>query len=405
MSATERIWAAGWSGYVLAAAIVIACGAALALVTPLTPENGGLGYDGALYAQMVQDLRGAARVPVTSLQAYRIAPSALVAASPLDVITGFRIIDAAAVLAAGVLLFAILRRYDTPRWLALLAVLWWALLPMQLQFWIRDPVLVEAPAFALLLGLVLAALHGRFAVFAALLPVAVLTRENLLIAVPFLFLQNRGLGARRALILTALASVPGVIALQAVRAYPPVPTYPIVRLPEAAVLGLFSVLLNLDDDAWRYLAAIVGTFGVLWALPFATSRAAGDFVRREAGWAYLIVAALIVAILGGREHDRYLVPLTVPLVVLTFAVGHRCGVWRSWRRAAALTGLQLVALRLLAPLGSPDAPFGTTALSIGDLVIVALFGVVAGAAAIAVASGANPLAAQRGPARRAEPAR
>lgn len=360
----------------------------LAVVLAATPRiafNDGLGHDGRQYAAMVLSLRGAAPpepAVVSSLAAYRIAPVAVVAWSGLAPGIAFLALDLAAALAGALLLYALLRRYGASVPLSLLGIVWWAALPTGVRFFVYNPVLVDAAGFAALVALLLAATSGRVPLFAALLPLSVLTREAVLLAVPFLWLELRRRGERKAALVALLAAIPGLVAFAWVRAAPPVPPTDVVE-PVSYVL-LHLLLLAEPTNLWRYLAAIPLALGLLTVVPLLAPRESWRFLREHPAWAYYGLAVLVLAPLSGRDYDRYLLWLAPVLLVLAFSVAARSGLWDRWLVWPALTVLHLVAVRFLWPVGVDERSY--LEYFAGQMALDRLASLVAVAAACAVAA-------------------
>src|SRR5687768_6194284 len=97
-----------------AAAIVGAVAIAVSPITPQITFNGGYGYDGIVYADMVRAMRGESDGALLAERphfAYRPLPAALVAVSGLEPRTGFLVLNLFSLVVAGPLLFLLLRRY------------------------------------------------------------------------------------------------------------------------------------------------------------------------------------------------------------------------------------------------------------------------------------------------------
>lgn len=226
------------------------------VATPRSEINGGLGSDGVQYGEMVRHFRGEPSAPVSSLAAYRVAAPAVVAWSGLDVRDGFLALDVVASFASLVLLGALLTGLGVRERLAAVGMLWWAVLPAGLRFFLYLPVLTDAAGTAFTLALVLAAERRRPALFALLLPVAVLTREPLLALAPLLLIAERSRGLARASVVTALATAPAAAVLLLIRVFPPMPVDPVISLPTAALIHTLVLAFNVDGDTWRYLGAL-----------------------------------------------------------------------------------------------------------------------------------------------------
>ena len=348
--------AALFSHPVIAGLALTLCAAALlAVLTPPITFNGGLGNDGKRYADLTEGLRGnPAELPWGPL-AFRVLPSALVAWLPFDIPTGFLIVNVLSVLGASILLLRLLGRFGTPPPIALLALVWWLSLPMGLRWAIYYPVLGDAFGFLVLVALILCALERRLVLFAVALAAGVLARENLVMTIPFLWRAHVRSAPVRWTVLVALASVPAIAAFLLIRAFPPVaPAAGSGALTQATVVAQELVLIfeNQSGQAWRVLLAAPLSLGLLLVIPLLRARATLRFLSREMHWMYFAALAVVLAVIGGRDNDRYFYVLAPLLLILTFAV--HGDLWSSWPRAAALTTLQLIALRVGWPIGTTE---------------------------------------------------
>ncbi len=332
----------------VAAALVVAFVTLLVrATTPHVTFTDGFGdVDGNSYARMVFALRGANDEPLRAPYVYRILPAALVAVSGQDVRLAFLALNFLAAIMAGALLAHLLRRYGAPPGLALLAVAWWAVLPASLRYFYYYPVILDGISFALALALIVLALEGRVLLFAAAVAAAVLVRESALAAVPFLWLARRDLRA------AAVASLPALVTFAAIRLFPPIPPEKGFTLAEDVAQNVLWVATNTDGRVLRFALAIPLTLGLFALLPLAFPRASLAFLRREPAWAYWIVATPALALVGGGDYDRLLLPLVPLLAVLALAISP---VARAPALAcAALTALHIVASRFPWPVLGTD---------------------------------------------------
>ncbi len=333
--------------------------------TPRLAFNDGLGYrDGYSYAELVRAMREHVDVIVQAPYVYRLAPSAIVALTGLEVKRAFLWLNVASLVASALLLYALLRRYGATLPLALLGVLWWAALPAGLRFAYYYPVLLDGIGFLLLMLLIHASLARRTLLFALVLPLAVLTRENLVALVPFFWLAGRDARARRIgpagqgpspgpHLVSALASLPGVAAFVLVRAFPPIPPEKGFNTIEDMGQNLYWLATNDHERLWRFLAAAPLSLGLLSLVPFLAPRASLDFLRRHAAWTYYLGATLALTIVGGGDYDRFFFVLSPLLLVLAFPVARGAGAWSGRAVPVVLTALHLVAVRFLWPT-APD---------------------------------------------------
>jgi hypothetical protein len=338
----------------------------LAIAWPLTPAigfNNGLGNDGLVYGAMVRELREHLGITPAPPWVFRLFPVWLVAMTPLDVRTGFFILNLLSVAATIPLLLRFLARYALTGGVALLAIGWWATLPMGLRWDLYYPVLPDALGFLLLMVLLVSALEERYVVFAVALVAAALTRENLLMMVPFLWLANFRRGWRGVTALTLAAAAPAIVVFFLVRAYPPITpfdVYPNWLASHRIDINIQRITQNIDGHAWRYLLAAPLSLGLLVAIPIAVApRNLGTTwqrvlttLREQAHWTYFLLATLALAVIGGWDDDRYLFVLAPLLLVVTFSLAEE--LWRSPWRATALTVIQLIAIRFLWPVGPTE---------------------------------------------------
>lgn len=348
------------------AAVLVLGAIVLGLIWPFTPAigfNNGLGNDGLVYGAMVRELRDHLGLQPAPPWVFRLFPVWLVAVTPLDVRTGFFLLNLISVAASLPLLVRYLARYAVTGWLALLAVGWWLTLPMGLRWDLYYPVLPDALGFLLLMVLLVAAVEERYVIFAVALVAAALTRENLLMMVPFLWLANVRRGWRAVTALTLAAALPAIIVFFAVRSFPPITPfdgYPNWLASHRIDINIQRITQNIDGHAWRYLLAAPLSLGLLVAIPIAiarrelgpTWRRALATLREQAQWTYFVLATLALAVIGGWDDDRYLLVLAPPLLVVTFGLARQ--LWRSPWRAAALTAIQLIAIRFLWPVGPTE---------------------------------------------------
>jgi hypothetical protein len=320
--------------------------AGLGGITEPVAANGGVGWDGVNYRDVVNGLRTGTPTSTDSPFNYRILPSGLVALSGLDVVHGFLVLDAAAIFATGLLILALLRPWTTPL-AAIVAVVAWGLLPYGLRFAVHDAVLPDALGTFLLLAVFYAANERRWLWFAIALVAAVLTRENLVVLAPLLALRYRQGGVR--MIGRGLtASVPAGIALALVHIAPPI--HPLPGMPTTVDYIAFrfhSIATNLNGATWRLLAGPFFGLGAL--LGPLLSRTVVRVINSEPGWAYLVATSVLTSALGGGDHDRYIAATAAIFMLIAVR-----SIPADSRTALLmlLLGLQLLAVRLVDPLGS-----------------------------------------------------
>ena len=347
------------AGPAVAVAIAALAFLVLAAFTPRIAFNDGLGFDGRVYAWLTQALRGDHSVAVVPPWSFRLVPSAIVALTGLEVKLGFLLLDLISALGSAWLLYRLLRHYAISSGLALLAVGWWAVLPLGLRWALYYPVLPDTLGFFLLLALIVCALEGRFILFGGLLVVAALTRENLIALGPFLWLIHVRRDPLGVTLRSLAVGIPAVLVYLAVRVFPVVPPPPdFTNWAERYQIdvNLRFVFENIDAHAWRYVLAAPLTLGMFFALPFAWPRRLVAFLRHELHWAYYVLMSFVVALVGGRDDDRYLYVLVPALAVFVFHLAPSA-VWRSAWRIGALTLLHFAAVRFLWPVGTSESEY------------------------------------------------
>ena len=363
-----------------------------ALLVPFTPAiafNDGLGFDGRVYADLTAAMRGHPSDNVVPPWSFRLLPSAIVAASGLEVKLGFLLINLLSGLGSAWLLYRLLRIYAVSLPLSLGAVAAWAVLPLALRWSLYYPVLPDSLGFFLLLALIVTALERRFLLFALALLVGTLTRENLIALAPFLWFANVRRDPLRVTVVSIGVGLLAVLVYLVVRIFPVIPPPPdYENWAERYNIGvnLRQVFENYDAHAWRYALAGLLSLGMFFALPFAWPSRALAFLGRERHWAYYLVMTFAVTLVGGRGDDRYLYALVPLLAVLIFQVAPS-SLWRSPWRVTALGLAHLVAVRFLWPVGPSRDEFlqyEVSAMPVERLTALTILCAVVAIAAIAV---------------------
>jgi hypothetical protein len=181
--------------------------------------------------------------------------------------------------------------------------------------------------------------------------------------VPFIWLANVRRDWREVTLLTIAAAAPAIVVFFLVRAYPPITpfdAYPNWLASHRIDINIRRITENIDGHAWRYLLAAPLSLGLLAAIPIAaarrklgpTWRRALTILREQAHWTYFVLATLALAVIGGWDDDRYLFVLAPLLLLVTFGLAEK--LWESPWRAAALTVIQLIAVRFLWPVGPSE---------------------------------------------------
>jgi hypothetical protein len=340
---------------IVGAAVLTFVGIAIArATTPAITFGDGLGFlDGLTYAAMVTVLRTGEHIDLLSPYVYRILPIAAVAVSPLSLRTSFLLLNMLAFSAAGAALYVLARRYSPSPIVALLAVAWWVVLPAGIRLSVYYPVLIDGIGFLFLVALTLAAVQRNAPAFALLLPLGLLTRENLVVLIPFLFLSLRERGLVRAFVLTSLAAMPGLIALATVRIAPPIVPANDFSTFDDIVRNWGWFAQNAAERAWRFAAAPPLTLGFLLLVPLFRLADTLAFLRQHPAWLYYAAVTLAIQPIGGGDFDRFAFWLSPLLVVLTVQGASP----PTARILVLLTPLQLLVARVTWTFGPDEAGF------------------------------------------------
>lgn len=333
----------------------------VAVTTPLTEHNHGLDSDGVYYAAMA----AAWRMPPDQLTAevktlahtppwcWRVLAPWVVARLPVAILPGFRIVSLTAAGVGLVLLYGLLRGLGHRPAEAALGVGLYAGVFWTVRFAAYSPCYVDAVAQAWMLGAVLAMLHRRHGLAALLLAGGVLTREAALVFLPALMvsiLRQPGDPARRWRVAgLCVVVVAAAFALPRWWIEPAVPGGAL-----SAWLRGVQPLLS-EPQAWgRLVLAVFSGCGLLPVLALARARDAGRFLRQQPEWLAALLGSA-AGVFGGIDKARLMLPLLVPLVVVTLA-GWRRDLARRPRAAWTLLGAGLL---LNAYLGRVFGPLGS----------------------------------------------
>jgi hypothetical protein len=366
---------------------------ALVVLAPFTPSiayNDGFGYDGRVYADLTLAMRGDNSGTVVPPWSFRLLPSAIVAVSGLDIKLGFLLVDLLSGLGSAWLLYRLLRHYGASLQVSLLAIGGWAVLPLGLRWALYDPVRPDTLGFFLLLALIVTALEGRILLFAGLLIVGTLTRENLVALVPFLWFANvrrDPLGVTVRSLVIGLAAMAVFFAVRVFPAVAPPPAYENWLERYNFGVNLTQVFDNYDAHASRYALAALLSLGMFFALPFAWPRRVLAFLGRERHWAYYLVSTYVVTLVGGRGDDRYLYAL-VPLLAVVVSQVAPPSLWRSRGRLGTLALAHLLSVRFLWPVGTSESEarqYEVSAMSVDRLIALTILCAITFVVGVAVA--------------------
>lgn len=349
--------ASGAAGVIAAVVISIHLAQYAAQTTARIAFNDGFGYlDGMTYAAMVNELRGKIDVDFAAPYVFRILPIELVARSAASLVDGFLFVNVVGFLVSGVFMYALLRHYRVAPTLAVLAVAWFCVLPAGLRFGFYYPTLIDGIGYAFLVALLYLAVKGRYGLFALVLPFAVLTRENLVALVPFLFLANVRRDGLQAVALTLGAAIPGFLAYELIRLVPIItPAQPADVFGDMQRnLGWFQE--NASERQWRYMAAPILTLGLLQVLPLIRPLALTRFALGHLEWPYYVGVTLAMSVVGGGDYDRFALWLAPALLVIGFRIGPSRG-WVAFVAWPVLTMLHFSLSGFFEPLGTSESAY------------------------------------------------
>jgi hypothetical protein len=253
---------------------------------------------------------------------YRVLTPALVHALPLDVVTAFRLVTVAGLLASAILLGAFLRRMGHGLAACALAVAVFAWLGPTREL-VQYPFLVEPVTLALEVAFLLVLVgRGGTGTLALVAVLGALSKELQLLLVPLVFFARREPdGARTALRKTAIVGIAAGLATLLVRTWTPLPELGLGHPPMDAVAAAFA---RDWPDTWRG-ALMLGLTPV--ALGGALLPRSRPFLRR---YGYGLAVTLIVpfaafvnvgdprVIFFGKNTERlliYAIPLLMPLAL------------------------------------------------------------------------------------------
>lgn len=337
-----------------AVTIAISAGTQRPLLT-----QGGLGWDGAQYAQLAAQC---GREPMHALEpfVYRIgAPclAALLPASPRNALLTLNVASSIAIL---FMLAAWLRQFVAaaivPWLLAGFAFHWLA--PLRYTWWY--PTYVDPPAICIVLALLL--LRNQAAWFVALCTIGSLIRETTLI-VPLSFVIGRALavtgwGRRfdaalfrdRRMLMALAATVTSTLAIAATHA---------IVTPDSDYWMLDAAYYwARHKGPFTYLLAWFVAYGPALVLPFIGWRPVREWLATSPEFAVLLAGSALLAWVGGSDTERFLL-WSAPLVLVAIGIAASAVDWR----AAAAPLVLLIAGQVLngrwflsTPVASVDSP-------------------------------------------------
>lgn len=342
---------------------VIAAVAALLLTavaygtTPLTPENNGLGFDGAFYAAMAGHPQLRPELAYVGPWAYRVAAPAIIARLPWDTLTNFRVAGFVASAASVFLMFLILEAVGLSAPSCAIGVVLYSGVFWAIKFASYTPGYIDAETQLCLLAIIYLTISGRFLPLVAMFVISVLVKESLIAFVPFaaaaLNRQRRGhFDTRTGAIGAALILAP----LMAIAVIHGVVTTMTALDSGAELREQIRVLGTLDY--WPVLLhSLWSGLGLLFIVALFHPRPWIRFAREHYEWTvYSMVAVALV--FGGRDKGRlflYLLPAAVMFSVM--AIDDLQLLKRGARGIACLAMLLLAHLFIgnhLSPIGTHD---------------------------------------------------
>ena len=222
---------------------------------------------------------------------YRVLTPALAHAAaggePSRVLRGFRLVNAAALLAAALLLWSLARRVGLAPWAAFAAVPLFVLSPPVAEL-VRNPFLADPLAVALATALLLALEKGAsrpVLVLVALL--GALAKESFLLLLPVVYLARRRRDGERSALASAAATMAaaGAVTLLLRAWWTPHLDTPV---PAAALDTLSAAAANLRVVASRQPGAALSVLVAVAAALAATRRAEGRSLLARYGYAAVV---------------------------------------------------------------------------------------------------------------------
>lgn len=334
--------------------LVLACGSAAALlfmlaITGRIEAMGGLGWDGADYADMVSGslLDGTPNTQLRPLVALLVRPVYRLIGT---MTTAFEVMN---VLFAGVLGFVLCLLFDTyggSRSAKIFFIANVALCVATVKMFAYYPVLVDLGACAILTTAIYLIATNRRVAGSVAATLAVLAREFGIIAV--LFGVHRDLRCHRSVGRTALTYLPAAAAFVLLRVW----VRSSAEDPEdiISISQLFEHRVLWHDPLYAGLFTyfVVTIFGGVSLLLFARAGACLRYLRQEHEWLLSSAVLVGVAALGSADIWRYLVYL-LPLAAMLFARCSRDGVFRpvpwTFGLAAGVTWFTQRPLQVMTP--------------------------------------------------------
>jgi hypothetical protein len=333
----------------------IAGAVVLAMFQPVTTTSDGLGFDGASYHAMAEQLTRDDPPRAVAPFVYRVGTPWL--ASTVTRITGwslaesFRRVNLLSSLAATLLLMRWLRRHVSTgrgRWLVLGVFLCEPHSPLRFTYYY--PVNTDPIATCLLLsGLNLIdwirdhPTRLRIATLAALVVVGVAVREVVLIvAVALLFISLERAGAAPRLRLW-LPLACGLLAMTAVRAWV------VVQPSSYSFVDGVLYWIRWKTPAQLTLAPLL-VFGPLAALPVVLWADTRRLLASRFDWCVYLGCFAVLAWIGGSDTERTLI-FGSPIVWLLIASALNRVSAGSWLAVAGV--VQLLSLRVFVPIAGP----------------------------------------------------
>ena len=247
-------------------------------------------FDAYVYVAVAEE----PRVFTVAPWGYRVLTPALAHAAaggePSRVLRGFRLVNAAALLAAALLLWGLARRVGLAPWAAFAAVPLFVLSPPVAEL-VRNPFLADPLAVALATALLLALETGAsWPVLVLVALLGALAKESFLLLLPVVYLARRRRDGERSALASAAATMAaaGAVTLLLRAWWTPHLDTPV---PAAALDTLSAAAANLRVVASRQRWAALSVLVAVAAALAASRRAEGRSLLARYGYAALVALA------------------------------------------------------------------------------------------------------------------
>ena len=344
--------------------LVAAAFAVYALTQHRITLDGGHPYDAGEYRKVAEQLADGMRPSGPAPFVYRLGLPALGAALAPDHLDGFfRLVDMCAGLAAGVLLWAWLRRYVPHPQLRLALVAAFLVQSVgPMRFGLSYPGLTYGTFWCLLVGALLLLDRCRersdvisLVLLAAIVAAGAFVRETMLLLVPVALFAPGDRGPRVTPVPAAVVAVTGGA---------------VVAITHLVVTTTGSY--TFASEAWGSLGDLTvpgltmawfTAFGAVLAVILIRPRPAARFLRAQPHLAALLAVVTLLSLAGGVNTELFLLWATPAVLAVGGAVvSQERESFGWWPVAALLVAVHLLIARVLWPI--PDIPGGRDSVAV-----------------------------------------